>query len=38
MSVLPLSKKLAGPAPELYHSLQKQFMCEYDEAGSIGKR
>ena len=37
-AVLPLSKKLAGPATELYHSLQKQFMCDYDDAGSIGKR
>ena len=37
-AVLPLSKKLSGPATELYHSLQKQFMCDYDEAGSIGKR
>lgn len=37
-AVLPLSKKLAGPAVELYHQLQKQFMCDYDESGSIGKR
>ena len=37
-AVLPLSKKLSGPATELYHSLQKQFMCDYDDAGSIGKR
>jgi glycyl-tRNA synthetase len=37
-AVLPLSKKLSGPATELYHKLQKQFMCDYDEAGSIGKR
>ena len=38
VAVLPLSKKLSAPATELYHSLQKQFMCDYDEAGSIGKR
>ena len=37
-AILPLSKKLAGPATELYHSLQKAFMCDYDESGSIGKR
>jgi len=37
-AVLPLSKKLAGPATELYHQLQKDFMVDYDEAGSIGKR
>ena len=37
-AVLPLSKKLAGPATELYHLLQKDFMVDYDEAGSIGKR
>ena len=35
---LPLSKKLSEPATELYHKLQKRFMCDYDEAGSIGKR
>ena len=37
-AVLPLSKKLSEPATELYHKLQKRFMCDYDEAGSIGKR
>ena len=37
-AVLPLSKKLAGPATELYHQLQKEFMVDYDDAGSIGKR
>ena len=37
-AVLPLSKKLAGPATELYHDLQKEFMVDYDDAGSIGKR
>ncbi len=37
-AVLPLSKKLAGPATELYHQLQKDFMVDYDDAGSIGKR
>ena len=37
-AVLPLSKKLAPKATEVYHSLQKDFMVDYDEAGSIGKR
>ena len=37
-AVLPLSKKLSGPATELYHALQKDFMVDYDDAGSIGKR
>jgi len=37
-AVLPLSKKLAAPAEKLYQSLQKHFMADYDESGSIGKR
>ena len=37
-AVLPLSKKLSEPAEKLYHDLQKLFPCEYDDAGSIGKR
>ena len=37
-AVLPLSKKLSEKATELYHDLQKEFMVDYDEAGSIGKR
>jgi glycyl-tRNA synthetase len=37
-AVLPLSKKLSEPAFELYRSLQKCFMADYDESGSIGKR
>ncbi|MBE6681625.1 MAG: glycine--tRNA ligase [Ruminococcaceae bacterium] len=37
-AVLPLSKKLSEKATELYHDLQKSFMVDYDEAGSIGKR
>ncbi len=37
-AVMPLSKKLSEPATELFHSLQKYFMVDYDEAGSIGKR
>ena len=37
-AVLPLSKKLAEPATAIYQQLQKTFMVDYDEAGSIGKR
>ena len=37
-AVLPLSKKLSEKAKEVYHMLAAEFMCEYDEAGSIGKR
>ena len=37
-AVLPLSKKLGDPAEALFCALQKHFMVEYDEAGSIGKR
>lgn len=37
-AVLPLSKKLAPEATEVYQLLQKHFMAEYDDAGSIGKR
>ena len=37
-AVLPLSKKLSEPALNFYHSLLKDFMVDYDESGSIGKR
>ncbi len=37
-AVLPLSKKLNAEAEEVYHMLQKKFMTEFDDAGSIGKR
>ncbi len=37
-AVLPLSKKLSEGAGELYAKLCKNFMCEFDETGSIGKR
>lgn len=38
VAVLPLSKKLSEKAEEVYSQLSKSFMCDYDEAGSIGKR
>ena len=37
-AVLPLSKKLSEQAGEVFEVLQKHFMVEYDDAGSIGKR
>ncbi len=36
--VLPLSKKLSDKATDIYNDLIKEFTCDYDEAGSIGKR
>ena len=38
VAVLPLSKKLSDKAEEVYSKLAKKFMCDYDAAGSIGKR
>ena len=38
VAILPLSKKLSEKAEEVYAKLSKNFMCDYDEAGSIGKR
>ena len=37
-AVLPLSKKLAAPAQELQKALSAEFLVDYDDAGSIGKR
>jgi len=37
-AILPLSKKLSEGAEAIYHDLQKHFMVEFDDAGSIGKR
>ncbi len=37
-AVLPLSKKLADKAGEIYTELSKEFMVDYDDAGNIGKR
>jgi len=37
-AILPLSKKLSDNAYKLYESLSKKFNCEFDDAGSIGKR
>ena len=35
---MPLSKKLSEGATKVYEELLKKYNCEYDEAGSIGKR
>ena len=37
-AVLPLSKKLSDKASEVFRSLTKDFMVDFDESGSIGKR
>lgn len=40
IAVLPLSKKeeLIKPGQEILNTLNKDWMCQYDETGSIGKR
>jgi glycyl-tRNA synthetase len=38
VAILPLQKNLSEKANEVYSILSKEFMCDYDEAGSIGKR
>ena len=37
-AVLPLSKKLSEQATPLYRQLAAEFMVDFDETGSIGKR
>lgn len=39
-ALLPLSKKpeLAGLAKKIHAELKQEFMCDYDDRGSIGKR
>ncbi len=38
VAILPLTKKLSNKANEIYEKLSKEFMCDFDEAGQIGKR
>jgi len=38
VAVLPLSKKLAEGAEKVYAELSKDWNCEYDDRGAIGKR
>ncbi|GHU75973.1 glycine--tRNA ligase [Clostridia bacterium] len=37
-AVLPLSKKLSEGADKIYAELSKEFNCDYDESGAIGRR
>ena len=37
-AILPLSKKLSEKAEDIYADLSKDFMVDFDETGSIGKR
>ena len=37
-AILPLSKKLSEPARKIYEELAKEWMIDFDETGSIGKR
>ena len=38
VAVLPVVKKIWNLAKEIYSQLSEDFICEYDEVGSIGKR
>ncbi len=37
-AIFPLSKKIGENAFKIYEQLSKHFVCEYDDAASIGKR
>ena len=37
-AILPLSKKLSEGAMKVFEDLSSEFMVDYDESGSIGKR
>lgn len=37
-AVLPLTKKLSSQAEKVFEMLSKEFMVDFDESGSIGKR
>lgn len=38
VAFLPLSKKLSEPAQEIFQKVAGDFVCDYDESQSIGKR
>ncbi|MDD5770337.1 MAG: glycine--tRNA ligase [Candidatus Gracilibacteria bacterium] len=38
VGVLPVVKKISEDAKKVYKQLAEDFVCEYDEVGSIGKR
>jgi glycyl-tRNA synthetase len=37
-AVLPLSRQLGDPAMKVFEDLRERFPCDYDDAGSIGRR
>lgn len=38
IAILPLSKKLSEQAEKIYEELSKNYMCDFDDKGTIGKR
>ncbi len=38
IAILPLAKKIAEPAENIYKDMRKRFRAEFDVTGSIGKR
>jgi glycyl-tRNA synthetase len=38
VGVLPVVKKLSEEGKQVYAQLSEEFICEYDETGSVGKR
>ncbi|NDK09638.1 glycine--tRNA ligase [Candidatus Gracilibacteria bacterium] len=38
VGVLPVVKKLGDLGKEIYKQLSEEFVCEYDDVGSVGKR
>ncbi|RKW24491.1 glycine--tRNA ligase, partial [Candidatus Gracilibacteria bacterium] len=38
VAVLPVVKKIGDLAKNIYKQLSEDFVCEYDEVGTIGKR
>lgn len=38
VAILPVVKKLGAEAMEVFNLLSEHFVCEYDDAGAIGKR
>ncbi len=38
VGIFPLVKKLSGKAREIYNMLKKDYVCIYDQGGSVGRR
>jgi glycyl-tRNA synthetase len=38
VGILPIVKKIGDDARTVFKQLSEDFVCEYDEAGSVGKR